>query len=83
MEDNVDSAVCTGGKLMVYGKGPISEKFYGEGLQFNTTDYYVHKKASDFEEDMSKKTKEKDVAVEDPSKVVAGKQDEKMEVGFE
>ena len=53
MEDNVDSAACTSGKFMVYGKGNIASKFFNNSLKFNKKDFFVHKKALNFEEDSS------------------------------
>jgi hypothetical protein len=55
MEDNVDSAACTSGKFMVYGKGKIASKFFNNSLKFNKNDFFVHKKALNFEEDCSVK----------------------------
>jgi hypothetical protein len=57
MEDNINSAACTSGKLMVYGKGAVSDKFFSQGLKFNNTDYFVHKNTHNFEQDIEVKKK--------------------------
>ena len=51
MEDNINSAACTNGKLMVYGKGKICEDFFKDGINYNKAEYFVHKNVHNFEED--------------------------------
>lgn len=50
VEDNINSAVCTSGKLMVYGKGEIADKFFKGGIQYDKEVFFVHKNAHNFEE---------------------------------
>ena len=54
LEDNVNSAECTSGKMMVYGKGSIAQQFLYEGIKFSKDDFYLHKRATDFLEDRQK-----------------------------
>ena len=54
LEDNVNSAECTSGKMMVYGKGSIAQQFFYVGIKFSKDDFYLHKRATDFLEDRQK-----------------------------
>ena len=51
MEDNLNSVVCTSGKIMAYGRGEIFKKFLNGGLKHNKEEYFVHKNSHDFTED--------------------------------
>ena len=39
---------------MVYGKGRIEQQFLHKGIKFNKDDFYLHKRATDFQEDRQK-----------------------------
>ena len=56
LEDNIhqsghDYGAKTAGKLMVYGKGPIREKFLKTGIKYNLREYVMHANAHNFEVD--------------------------------
>jgi len=57
VEDNIDSAVCTSGKYMAYGRGKLAQDFFGGGNKYNQETFYVHKNAQNFEEDKAEKGK--------------------------
>ena len=68
LEDNINSAVCTSGKLMVYGKGDIAQKFFNDGINYEKDKFYIHKNVHNFEEETQVKddkaketTKEKEI----------------------
>ena len=47
-KDNIESAVCTFGKYMVYGRGELAQDFFGGGNKYNQETFYVHKNAQNF-----------------------------------
>ena len=59
MEDNIhskhSSKSATGGKLMVFGRGDLMEKFFSEGIKYNVEDYFMHANTADFEEQVVNK----------------------------
>ena len=56
VEDNVHSKDSgkseTGGKLMVYSRGTIKNKFLGEGIKYNDQEFYMHANTTDFTRDI-------------------------------
>ena len=52
LEDNVHQpgpdAAGTAGKLMVYGKGPIFERFFCNGVKYNSKEFFIHANTYDF-----------------------------------
>ena len=76
LEDNIhqsghDHGAKTAGKLMVYGKGPIREKFLKTGIQYNPCEYVMHANAHNFEVDNVK------VDAEDVGEVEGVKEDDR------
>ena len=76
LEDNIhqsghDHGAKTAGKLMVYGKGPIREKFLKTGIQYNPCEYVMHANAHNFEVDNVK------VDAEDVGEVEEVKEDDR------
>ena len=49
------SKSATGGKLMVFGRGDLMEKFFSEGIKYNVEDYFMHANTADFEEQVVNK----------------------------
>ena len=52
LQDNVGSAACTSGKLMVYGKGNVAERFLKEGVKYNSEEFFFHQTTHNFSENM-------------------------------
>lgn len=59
LQDNVGSAACTSGKLMVYGKGNVAERFLKEGVKYNSEEFFFHQTTHNFSENMEIKYKVK------------------------
>ena len=56
LEDNVheaghDNSAKTAGKYMVFGKGRIKDKFLSTGIKFEKSEFVMHAKAHNFEEE--------------------------------
>ena len=77
LEDNIhqsghDHGAKTAGKLMVYGKGSIREKFLKSGIKYNSRDYVMHANAHNFEVDNVKGADENSAQDERVEKVGGG-----------
>ena len=71
VKDNIESAVCTSGKYMVYGRGELAQDFFGGKLKYNEENFYVHKNHHNFEEDKTvaeKPKKNVDISQEEQEK---------------
>ena len=49
------SKSATSGKLMVFGRGDLMEKFFSEGIKYNVEDYFMHANTADYEEQVVNK----------------------------